>query len=252
MLRLRQVALVAGERDRVVDQLRAVLGIEVAYRDPEIGRLGLHNAVLPVGEQFLEVVAAVDPDTAAERYLARRGGDSGYMVIIQTDEHAAHRQRVEELGVRVVARFDAEGFTDMQLHPADTGGAFLEIDQQDGDGWHPAGPDWRQAVRTEVTRGIVGVELECHDPTAVGPRWSQILGRPLDAGAADAPPTLRLDGAAISFVPTAGERGEGLVGVGVDVADAELLQRRAEQAGLPADADGVVIGGVRFRAQPRE
>lgn len=252
VLRLRQLALVAEDRDRIVDELRTVLGVEVAYHDPEIGRLGLHNAVLPVGEQFLEVVAAVAPDAAAERYRARRGGDSGYMVIVQTDDHASRRERVEELGVRVVARFDADGFTDMQLHPADTGGAFLEIDQQDDGGWHPAGPDWRRGVRTEVSRGIVGVELECREPHAVARRWAEILARPLDAGADDAPPTLSLDDATVRFVPAVGEGADGLVGVDVAVADVEALRRRAERAGLSADADGVVVGGVRFRALPEE
>src|SRR4051794_11157989 len=56
-IRLRQVALVAAELAPVLDDLHDVLGLEVAYRDPGVATFGLENAVLPVGTQFLEVVA---------------------------------------------------------------------------------------------------------------------------------------------------------------------------------------------------
>jgi hypothetical protein len=56
-LKLRQVALVADELAPVLDDLAAVLGLEVAFRDPGVATFGLENAVLPIGTQFLEVVA---------------------------------------------------------------------------------------------------------------------------------------------------------------------------------------------------
>ncbi|MEZ5229787.1 MAG: hypothetical protein R2710_24945 [Acidimicrobiales bacterium] len=56
-LHLRQVALVARDLDQVVDDLCAVFDLAVGYNDPAIGSLQLHNAVIPVGEEFLEVVA---------------------------------------------------------------------------------------------------------------------------------------------------------------------------------------------------
>ncbi len=127
-LRLRQICLVAHELAPVVEQLEAVLGLEVCYRDPGVGRFGLENALLPVGNQLLEVVAPIEENTAGGRYLERRGGEGGYMVITQCDDHAARRRRVEELGVRVVTQFERHGFQNMQLHPKDTGGSFFEIE----------------------------------------------------------------------------------------------------------------------------
>src|SRR5262245_1943711 len=144
-LHLRQVALVAADLDAVVDDLRTVLDLAAGHHDPNIRHLGLRNEVLTIGTQFLEVVAPIREDTAAGRYLDRRGGDGGYLLMVQTDDHAAYRERVEELGIRIVGRFDDEGFTDIQLHPADTGGTFLAIEHQEGDdpegAWSPAG-DW--------------------------------------------------------------------------------------------------------------
>ena len=56
MIRLRQIALVAHDLESVLGDLDKVLGLEVAFRDPGVAAFGLVNAVLPVGEQFIEVV----------------------------------------------------------------------------------------------------------------------------------------------------------------------------------------------------
>ncbi|HEY5646052.1 MAG TPA: hypothetical protein VIS76_08935, partial [Pseudomonadales bacterium] len=149
-LRLRQIALVAGELAPVEAALIDVLGLKVCYRDPGVAHFGLENALFPVGNQFLEVVAPTRDGTAGGRYLDRRGGDGGYMVITQCDDHAPRRARVAALGIRIVNQFETHEFRNMQLHPKDTGGSFFEIDEQLGprahaaDGpWEPAGPDWK-------------------------------------------------------------------------------------------------------------
>ena len=249
-LRLRQIALVARDLESVLDDIRAVLGLGVGYRDPHIGSLGLHNVVIPVGGQFLEVVSPIREGTTAERYLERRGGDGGYMVITQCDDHPPRRARVEQLGIRIVGQFDDHGFTDIQLHPADTGGSFLEIDQQEGgeamDGrWSPAGPDWQQAVRTDVVSAITAAEIQCEDPAKVAARWSEIVEVPTedDGGVT----TLPLENATLRFVAVADGRGEGLGGIDLAVVDGERLWTAAAARGVLAD-DGshVLIGGLRM------
>jgi len=44
--------------------------------------------------------------TSAGRYIERRKGDGGYMVIIQVDDAQAERKRVTDLGIRAVAQKD--------------------------------------------------------------------------------------------------------------------------------------------------
>ena len=185
MIRLRQVALVAHDLDAVLGDLHRAFGLEVAYRDPGVAAFGLVNAVLPVGDQFLEVVSPVREGTAAGRQLARLGGDGGYMVICHTDDQTPYRERASALGVRTALEADHDGYRIWQLHPGDTGGSFLEIDVQPGwDGpdrpWMPAGPDWRRHVRTDVIEAITGVELAVLDVDAVSARWRALLGDGFD------------------------------------------------------------------------
>lgn len=248
-LRLRQIALVAGDLEAVVDDVRAVLGLEVGFRDPQIHTLGLHNAVLPVGSEFLEVVSPIAAGTPAQRYLDRRGGDGGYMVITQCDDHASRRARIEALGIRIVGQFDDEGFTDIQLHPADTGGSFLEIDEQDGGEypsgrWSPAGPDWQDAVRTDVVAAITAAEIQCADPGAVAARWAAILDLVVEDR--DGVATLALENASLRFVEIADGRGEGLGGIDLRVVDMDRLCAAADQRRVRPGDDHVLIGGLRI------
>lgn len=198
--RLRQIALVTDDLEAVVRDLHEAYGLEIAFRDPGVARFGLHNAVLPVGNQFIEVVAPTREGTAAGRQLERLGGDGGYMVICHTDDHPALRRRVEALGVRTVVDVeDHGGYRIMQLHPSDTGGSFLEIDWQPGgedpDGpWGPAGDDWQRARRTDVVSGITAVEVQARDPQRAAERWAALTGCPLADG------RLALDNATVEFV----------------------------------------------------
>jgi hypothetical protein len=248
-LRLRQIALVSDSLTPVLADLHSVFGLEVAFRDPGVKTFGLENMVIPVGTQFIEVVAPVQEGTTAGRYLQRRNGPGGYMVITHTDEHARRKERAAELGVRTVLEFDHDDYNCLQLHPADTGGSFLEIDHQAGGEdpqgpWEPAGPNWQKAQRTQVVDGIRAVGLQAADPGQVAQRWSDITEIPLETrGEAS---VLTLDNAEVHFVPLADDRGEGLASMELSAVDAGAARSAAEKRDL-IDGDGnIVIGGVKF------
>jgi hypothetical protein len=122
MIRLRQVALVARELDSVVDELCDRLGLAVCFRDPGVGEFGLHNALMTVGDQFLEVVAPITDNTTAGRLLDRRGGDGGYMVIHEIDDLDRRVEHLEAHDVRVVWQIDLDDIRGRHLHPRDVGG----------------------------------------------------------------------------------------------------------------------------------
>lgn len=70
---------------------------------------------MPIGDTFLEVVSPVEANTTAGRFLERRGGDGGYMVILQCDDLDADRRRLAELGVRSDGRGDGVGGIDLAV-----------------------------------------------------------------------------------------------------------------------------------------
>ncbi len=250
-LRLRQIALVAEELAPVEEALQDVLGVKVCFRDPGVGHFGLENALFPIGNQLLEVVAPIRENTAGGRYLERRGGDGGYMVITQCDDHAPRRARVEALGIRIVNQFEHEEFRNMQLHPKDTGGSFFEIDEQlgphahDPDGpWEPAGPDWKAGQVLDRVTGIAAAEVQCDDPEAVAARWADIAE--IDLVRDGQTPIMPLDNAAVRFVPCTDGRPEGLGGMDVTTADKAAILKAAEARGLVTGPNQIYLCGMRI------
>ena len=257
MLRLRQIALVAHDLDPVEADLQAVFGLGTAFNDPHIDVFGLRNAVIPAGRQFIEIVSPIRDNTAGGRYLARRNGDGGYMTIFQCDDHPAVKARADDLGIRRVVDQQGKEYWILQLHPADTGGTFLEIDVQHGgdslDGkWEPAGPNWSDNI-TETLVAITAAEIQSPDPAPLADKWSKILDVPVTVSADGAVQSLTVDNATLRFVQAADGRPEGLGGIDVIVRPADLsaVLARAEARGLAQTGDRSMlhIGGIRVRVR---
>jgi Glyoxalase-like domain len=245
-LRLRQICLVARALEPAVADLAAVLAIEECHRDPNVAKYGLVNALLPVGTSFLEIVSPTKADTAAGRFLARRGGDAGYMVICDCDDNGRFRTRAAAAGVRAIEDHIYEGRAHLlQLHPRDTGGCILEFDHHVGgaalDGAYQwAGDHWQRHVRTTRVTGITGVTMTSPDPEALGRRWASLFGTALLPDH-----TLEIDNARIAFV--AGQE-DALARVHLAVHDGPAIAAAARTRGLPVlPGDmGVNVCGVAF------
>lgn len=245
-MRLRQVCLVARELEPAVADLTAVLDVDVAFRDPSVGEFGLHNAVMPVGDTFLEVVSPRQAGTTAGRFLDRRDGDGGYMVIIQTDDVDNDRRRMRDLGVRVAWSIDLPDARCTHLHPRDVGGAILSLDAAiPPASWRWAGPEWQHRMRTDVVTEITAVELQAEDPETQAQRWSQVVGRPVMRTGSGVI-RIVLDQGAIRFVPATDGRGDGVGGFDVAASDRVRLLSTAKARGIVHTDNQVVICGTRI------
>lgn len=248
-LNLRQVCLAAPELEPVVDAVRDVFGVEVCFRDPNVAKYGLVNALFVFGRAFLEVVAPTRPDTTAGRFIDRSGGIGGYMAIFDCSDPEARRDRAEAMGVRVAHVLDYTGYWGIQLHPRDCRATMLEFDRTDGghdlDGpYHPAGEHWRDFQRLDRVRGIARIDVESPDPSGLAGHWARLMDRPVreDAGA----PTIVFDLGAARFLRAAPGTPERLRAMTVEVADPAAVRAAARRRGLEDDGAGFLLAGMRF------
>ena len=254
-IHLRQVCLVAEQLAPCLQDIKAVFQTPVCHRDPEVAAFGLENALMAFGSQFLEVVAPTQPGTPAGRFLDRRGGDGGYMVICQVptlEEQAQLRARAADNNVRVAYESDRGTWNIMQLHPRDMDAAFLEVDwdeQADMQGnWQPAGGlDWVDSARGTAISGITGLELSGTDPHRLADHWSRVLGQPVQSH--NGLPAIPLANALLRFSYGEASRDHGLTGVDLAVPDPADIVGRASDRGLPSWRNGFRLGGVRFTCE---
>jgi hypothetical protein len=232
---LRQVALVAHDCGQVSGELRQAFGWAQPFHDPGVGQFGLTNAVFAVGDTFLEVVAPAQPDTAAGRYLERRGGDGGYMAIFQVPDLAVARRRLTGLGVRVVWTADLPDMAATHLHPGDVPGAIVSVDwAAPPESWRWAGPSWTGRAPEHAPGGVTGLTIEVKEPPAAARRWADVLGISAASSGRSAVVELPDVGQRLQFVPARAGQGEGITAVTI--------------AGLPG-GEPRVIGGVCFTSE---
>jgi hypothetical protein len=178
------------------------------------------------------VVAPVQPGTTAGRYLASRGGDSGYMAIFQMPDLAQARRRVAAGGVRVIWSADHADIAGTHLHPKDVPGAIVSLDWADPpQSWRWAGPEWTGRAPEHPAGGLSGLTIEVTDVAGAAARWAQVLGLAVPDPGGTATIELADAGQDLRFVPVAPGRAEGIAEV-----------RLSTEGEMPP----VEIAGVRF------
>jgi catechol 2,3-dioxygenase-like lactoylglutathione lyase family enzyme len=150
---IRQVAAIVDDLEPAVALLHDLFDIEPSVRQ-ELTEFGLINAVLPIGDQFLELLQPIDEESSGWRYLQKRG-PGFYMLIFESDEGLRAQTEADRVGIPVVWTADNDRFVSVHFHPRATAHTLVSVDTSKVvDGWPAAGPDWRDFVHTDVLTGI--------------------------------------------------------------------------------------------------
>ncbi len=246
-MRLRQICLVAPQLEPVIEDIVAIMGLSVCYRDGNVAKYGLENALLPVDTILLEVVAPFQPSTAAGRFIEKTGGRGGYMAIFCCDDPDERGKHANAMGVRTANVITHAPYHGVQLHPRDCRAAFIEFNHtarsDDVLGpYPPAGPDWQRSIRKDVTQALTGVEMQSPDPQGLAEHWGKIIGVAASKNARGEP-ELNLPNCGFRFVKGASDLMSGLT---FKVADIAKVRDAANAKSCRVSGDGFELCGVTF------
>lgn len=269
-LRLRQPVLVARDKDATVRLMETVLDLRPVHGSGDLSgyglpawgpmsdsgralldQLGVENLIFAVGSDFIEVMFPTRPDGATVGFMDRRGGDCGYMVVLQSADVGHYAGLAQAAGVRISHEADYPAYRDIQLNPRDTGGALLSVarhmpESEVGGAWYPAGTAWQGLPGSRAVSAVVGAELRGPEADALAARWARLLERPAEQVGEGW--RIGLDGGGELRFRLAGEgEKEGFSGIDLRVVDRQRVAEGAKAAGIGFDGERLRLCGMDIR-----
>jgi methylmalonyl-CoA epimerase len=128
--RIDHVGLAVEDLDSSLALYRELFELDVAHREV-VEEQGVEAVLLDVGENHVELLAPLGPETPVGKFIANRGPGLHH-VAYQVDDIDSTLATLDEAGLRLIDRQPRTGIGDSRVafvHPKATGGVLIEIVQ---------------------------------------------------------------------------------------------------------------------------
>jgi methylmalonyl-CoA/ethylmalonyl-CoA epimerase len=128
--RIDHIGVAVAEIDASLDLYRRLFELDVAHREV-VSEQGVEAALLDVGENHVELLAPLGPDTPIGKFLASKGPGLHH-VAYQVSDIDAVLAALKDAGAELIDQRPRTGIRDSRvafLHPRATGGVLTEIVQ---------------------------------------------------------------------------------------------------------------------------
>lgn len=125
---IHHVGIAVDDLDRAVETYALLFGAEVEHREVVTDQ-GVEACALRVGDDRVELLRPLGPDTPVGRFLASRGPGLHH-VAYRVDDVGAELGRLAAAGVRLIDEAPRRGLFGTQVafvHPESTGGVLAEF-----------------------------------------------------------------------------------------------------------------------------
>ena len=126
--RIDHIGVAVEDLDAALGLYGSSLAMPVAHRET-VESQGVEAVLLDVGENHVELLRPLDPDTPVGKFLARKGPGLHHVAYQVTDIDAA-LERLKGEGMRLIDETPRVGIRNSRvafLHPASSGGVLTEI-----------------------------------------------------------------------------------------------------------------------------
>jgi methylmalonyl-CoA/ethylmalonyl-CoA epimerase len=131
--KIEHVALAVADIDAAIAHYKDVWGLDVAHRE-RVEDQGVEEAMLPLGESYLQLLGATAPDTTVGKFLERRG-EGLHHIAYEVDDLEATLAALKEKGVALIdekPRRGGRGHMVAFVHPKANHGLLVELIQAPG------------------------------------------------------------------------------------------------------------------------
>jgi methylmalonyl-CoA/ethylmalonyl-CoA epimerase len=125
------VALAVSDIDAAITRCHEIWGLEVEHRE-RVEDQGIEEAMLRVGESYLQLLAPTGPETTVGRFLDRRG-EGLHHIAYEVDDLEAALKELKAKGIALIdeaPRKGGRGDMIAFVHPRDNHGLLVELIQR--------------------------------------------------------------------------------------------------------------------------
>ncbi|MFV3076608.1 VOC family protein [Niveispirillum fermenti] len=176
-IRIRHYVLATHDMEFVCDQIYEVLGLPPMPRKEGPGvteQYGFYSTMLKVGTTMIEVVQPIKPDHLLNRWFDERGGDGGFMVVMQTFDPDALKARAAAEGLALTRDMMFKGQHMLQFDYKHFGTHFELYKYTPEEDWW-GDPRNRPYPDARVASDVVGGEIAVEDPEAIAAQTARLF-----------------------------------------------------------------------------
>ena len=132
--KIEHIALAVADLDGAVEHYSKTWGLTVEHRE-RVEDQGVEEAMLPLGESYLQLLGATGPDTTVGKFLAKRG-EGLHHIAYEVDDLEATLATLKEQGVPLIdeaPRRGGRGHMVAFVHPKGNHGLLVELIQKPTD-----------------------------------------------------------------------------------------------------------------------
>jgi len=128
--KIEHIALAVADLDAAIAHYEKVWGLHVEHRE-RVEDQGVEEAMLPLGDSYLQLLGATAPDTTVGKFLERRG-EGLHHIAYEVDDLEATLAELKAQGVTLIdekPRRGGRGHMVAFVHPKDNRGLLVELIQ---------------------------------------------------------------------------------------------------------------------------
>lgn len=128
--KIEHVALAVADLDAAVAHYEKTWGLKVEHRE-RVEDQGVEEAMLPLGESYLQLLGATGPDTTVGRFVAKRG-EGLHHIAYEVDDLEGTLETLKAQGVPLIdeePRLGGRGHMVAFVHPKGNHGLLVELIQ---------------------------------------------------------------------------------------------------------------------------
>lgn len=126
--RIDQIAIAVPDLDEAIELWQGVFGAQLEYRE-EVGSDAIEEAMLRVGDGYIQLITPTSEDSTVQRFLDRNGPGLHH-VGLAVESVADALDELKDAGVRLIdeqPRPGGGGHTVAFVHPKGTNGVLVEL-----------------------------------------------------------------------------------------------------------------------------